>query len=283
MTAEQLAVITKEKQRIAALDSQILNDRNNMIEKERSLAESEALLRKQQDKLLAKSEEQRKMADALELRKQELEKKEQYLAEQAKGEEERARIAAQKAREALEQAQFAKDKAIEEEKRADAAVKRAKEAAGFISESAMKSDVSDRFIVRDNVVFDKETKLMWMVDANVAGSGKNYETAENYVSSTPIAGYNDWRIPTNEEWRSLIPNNVKGINKAFPNGYPFKNIIIRGNYWASSKITGVSGINLGNGSINRLNKKNSAYIWPVREPTPDEILKISTEGAGGSK
>jgi hypothetical protein len=336
MSSEKVAEIEREKQRIDNLNQQIDKDRKSLIVKERSVAETEALLQKQRADLNAKTDEQRQMSEFLERRKKELEEKEKSLASQANIEEERSKVASQKAMEAVEKAKIAVQKAKEEEERATAAALRAKAeaqradvesqraeaarqqalkeqeqariaelqkkkaeedvakaqqlvtrletekkiAAGIIADSEKKGDWTDRFVVLDNIVFDKETNLMWLLDANSAKIGKDYENAEKYVSDSTIAGYNDWHVPTSEEWRTLIPKDVKGIEKAFPEGFPFKNIVIVGNYWVASTITGSSGINLGNGSMTRLNKKNPAYIWPVRYATPEEIMKIKTESLG---
>ncbi len=132
-----------------------------------------------------------------------------------------------------------------------------------------------RFVVIGDVVFDKKTNLMWLQNANITNSGKEYDDSESYVSGLSYAGYNDWHIPTKNDWRSLLPENMKGIDNALPE-HPFNNVFKAGQYWVATSFIDTLGINLGNGSTTRLNKKKIGYLWPVRYSSPDEIAKLKS-------
>ncbi|MFO8083671.1 MAG: DUF1566 domain-containing protein [Desulfobacterales bacterium] len=60
-----------------------------------------------------------------------------------------------------------------------------------------------RFVIdNEDVVFDKNTKLMWTLwDSNESATINclDYETAHQYVAELNTGGYEDWRIPTPKE------------------------------------------------------------------------------------
>jgi predicted nucleic acid-binding Zn-ribbon protein len=264
LSADKMAEIKKEQGRISALNSQIDSQRTALQGKERSLAEAEANLKKNEAKMNAKiMAEEQKIA--------ELKEKEKAFEAKARQADE-ARKAADdkiaKANEELKQMEETKKQLADQIKIATSKV------AGIYSNSTS-GDAKGRFVVLGDVVFDKKTNLMWLKDANYANSGEDFENAEKYVSGLKVAGYGNWQLPSKEEWRSLIPENVKGIDNSLPDN-PFRNIVVSGQYWVSS-LMGSQGINLGHGGMSRLNKKNPAYIWPVRYATPDEITKFKSQ------
>jgi len=248
MPKVEIAAIEKEIQRADDLGRQIQIDKEKLDARARSITEIEARLNEQQAKLNGDAEEQRRKIASLEQDKLALEGREKMLDQQL-----------QNAKENIE-----------------AAILRLIMIDGD-------GESTKRFIVLDTIVFDKKSKLIWTIDATMTKIRKYYESAQNYVSEMNYAGYTDWRIPTIEEWRGLIPG--KGIKEAFPEGYPFKHILRVGYYWAAKPKTSdlPSGINVGNGSMTPLNKNNTASIWPVRDPTPDEIVKIIAQNVRDSK
>lgn len=264
LSAEKMAEIEKERRRISDLNSQIDSQRTALQGKEQSLAEAEANLKKNEAKMNAKIMDEEKKIAELKAREKDFEVKAKLADEARKAADDK--IA--KANEELRKMEETKTQLA-------AQIKTATEKVAGIYSSAASGDANGRFVTLGDVVFDKKTNLMWLKDANYANSGEDFENAEKYVSSLKVAGYDNWQLPSKEEWRSLIPENVKGIDNSLPDN-PFKNIVVSGQYWVSS-LMGSQGINLGHGGMSRLNKKNPAYIWPVRYATPDEITKFKSQ------
>ena len=87
--------------------------------------------------------------------------------------------------------------------------------------------------------------------------------------------HTDWRLPTVEEWRSLVDRSVSYPALVEPN--PFKNIITHMPYWSRTEyaygekpVTGSVGardsytVMLYSGSFNHQRKTERAFILPVR-------------------
>jgi len=57
----------------------------------------------------------------------------------------------------------------------------------------------------DETVTDKKTTLMWTKSDSFSDLGKclNWSDAKEYISSLKTGGYNDWRMPTESELKSL--------------------------------------------------------------------------------
>src|SRR5271157_2256325 len=67
--------------------------------------------------------------------------------------------------------------------------------------------VKKRFVIRpDGTVVDNVTKLMWLRNANYAMWGMNWDTAMKYCEGLNYAGHNDWKLPSNEELKTLVGN-----------------------------------------------------------------------------
>ena len=85
----------------------------------------------------------------------------------------------------------------------------------------------DAQIYRKNsqVVVDTQKLLMWADDISVVKVMKTHKEAIPYCEALVFAGYSDWRIPTIEEFKTIVDKkNFKNyINKAFrynvPDGY----------------------------------------------------------------
>lgn len=91
--------------------------------------------------------------------------------------------------------------------------------------SMLPSDMVIRFTPpKDGVITDTWTGLQWAQDA---GSPQmNWNQANTYVQSLKIGGHSDWRLPSKEEFESLLnyakSREVKG----------FKNV--QSHYWSST-------------------------------------------------
>ena len=67
---------------------------------------------------------------------------------------------------------------------------------------------ANRFEIRkDGVVLDTKTHLMWAAQDN--GSDINWEGAGSYCKNLNLAGYHDWRMPTEDELRELYNAGLK--------------------------------------------------------------------------
>ncbi|MGP2656655.1 DUF1566 domain-containing protein [Malaciobacter sp. WC5094] len=75
------------------------------------------------------------------------------------------------------------------------------------------------------VVIDTNTNLMWIDTIDVLKIKKEHEKAIEYCENLVFAGYSNWRIPTIDEFKTIVnkKNHKNYINYAFkynvPDGY----------------------------------------------------------------
>ena len=75
------------------------------------------------------------------------------------------------------------------------------------------------------IVVDNTNKLMWQDDVSVIKVKKDHDDAIVYCENLKHAGYSNWRIPTIEEFQTIVDkkNERNYINRAFrfnvPDGY----------------------------------------------------------------
>jgi hypothetical protein len=138
-----------------------------------------------------------------------------------------------------------------------------------------------RFLDNKNgTITDTRTGLMWIKNGWPIEflSAVDWWRAVDKCKNFRHGGYSDWRLPTINEWRSLI--DTRNQNPALVEPNPFRNIIAHMPYWSESNYTIGQGhvykkqpyvksyaVTLFTGSINHLNKNEKAFILPVRSIT----------------
>ena len=137
---------------------------------------------------------------------------------------------------------------------------------------------TDRFVDNgDGTLTDKATKLMWIKNGWRLDlvSAVTWWDAVKKTKNLTVSGYNDWRLPTIEEWSSLI--DTANQNPALIEPNPFVNIISHMPYWSQTEFTYGKDhtcnrqcpfesytVMLYSGRIYHQNKNNRAFIMPVR-------------------
>lgn len=134
--------------------------------------------------------------------------------------------------------------------------------------------VAGGFQLFDLTVLDKQTKLMWTRDANIARKEMGWDDAFEFIKSLNwrnYAGYSDWRLPTKEELETLV-NYAKSqgykmnISK-FLNNIGFKNVEDYG-YWSSTTHADLMGsawrVNMDIGGVGDRSKASHYSVLPVR-------------------
>ncbi|WP_203368593.1 DUF1566 domain-containing protein [Cysteiniphilum marinum] len=121
--------------------------------------------------------------------------------------------------------------------------------------------------------YDKLTGLMWVKDGNATGQ-KNWNQATSYAKNLTLCGYNDWRLPTINELKSLVnySDTVSPANWLNANG--FSNIQTNGywnnGYWSSTVYSTSGGlawnVSMDNGYVDYYYQTSNNYVLPVRGP-----------------
>ena len=117
----------------------------------------------------------------------------------------------------------------------------------------------------DDVVFDKETGLVW--ERAPAQDKKLWDGAINYAYAAARGGRKGWRLPTIEELLSLV--DPTRTNPTLPAGHPFENVKTDYFYWSctlgmSALPTYAWGNHFGDGSTSNCLKTAQLYVWLVR-------------------
>ena len=137
----------------------------------------------------------------------------------------------------------------------------------------------DRFVDnQDGTITDTMTSLMWIKNGWRLDfvSAAQWPDAVKKCEKFRHGGYTDWRLPTIEEWKSLLDTKKQCPALVEPN--PFENIIVHMPYWSETEF--VYGkeytcsktacpihaytVLLYFGKVNHQNKKKRAFILPVR-------------------
>jgi hypothetical protein len=136
---------------------------------------------------------------------------------------------------------------------------------------------SDLALNRQTVV-DTQKNLMWTRNASIFENPVTYNNSNNLIeklNQERYAGYNDWRLPTREEFEALVTDGKEaGWGKQFTRYIAdflttcgFKNVQL-GYYWTSTTSETTESrafaANGWNGLIRPLEKTNYYFVWPVR-------------------
>lgn len=138
--------------------------------------------------------------------------------------------------------------------------------------------VKGRFVDNmDGTVTDNKTRLMWTKNGWRLDffSAATWTEARKKCESFRLGGYRNWRLPTIEEWKSLIdPNNE---NPAIVEPNPFVNIVGHLPYWTQTEFSygrnhtlkkkyylETYTVLLYSGTINHQKTSERAFILPVR-------------------
>jgi hypothetical protein len=136
----------------------------------------------------------------------------------------------------------------------------------------------DRFVDnKDGSVTDTQTNLMWIKNGWRLEfiSALPWFEAMDKVKNFKHGNFSDWRLPTVEEWNSLIDTNHQNPALIEPN--PFENIISHMPYWSKTEFTYDKDhtcntqctfdsyiVTLWSGITYHQNKSKVGFIMPVR-------------------
>jgi len=131
------------------------------------------------------------------------------------------------------------------------------------------------FRFSDETALDKKTGLMWALRGDIGGI-MTWDNAMSYANNVNLGGFNNWRLPTREELRTLQEYGLsKGFSKpgAYLNNIGFINIAIdnyfTSSYWSSREHTGTPNYAWyvsfnSNADPHYFPKDNKKHILPVR-------------------
>ena len=136
----------------------------------------------------------------------------------------------------------------------------------------------DRFVDnKDGTVTDTQTNLMWIKNGWRLEfiSALSWFEAMDKVKNFKHGNFSDWRLPTIEEWNSLIDTSYQNPALIEPN--PFENIISHMPYWSKTEFAYDKDhtcntqcpfdsyiVTLWSGITYHQNKSKVGFIMPVR-------------------
>lgn len=134
------------------------------------------------------------------------------------------------------------------------------------------------YALNRQTVVESRTNLMWARNAALTIKPMQHSDAEKLIvklNQERYAGYNDWRIPSREDFEGLVLFGKKaGWGSGL--GHFIADYLVTcgftgvqpGNYWTSTKaektLDRYFAANTWNGIIRPLAESNYYYLWPVR-------------------
>jgi len=121
----------------------------------------------------------------------------------------------------------------------------------------------------DGTILDRKTGLLWLKSGKATLGAITWQEAGAFCSGLQYAGFTDWRLPTKEEFASIV--DTANQSPALPMQSPFENVVTFLDYWTQNDHIHGPGyawaVNLYYGNKKFLNKKKYAFAWPVRRLT----------------
>ena len=137
-----------------------------------------------------------------------------------------------------------------------------------------------RFEALADVVYDRQTGLMWTRSAAVSDFPLAWEEALTFIkdmNNESRFGYSDWKLPDRRELFSIVSRDT--INPSLPAGHPFFDIF-PGYYWTSTSCARVPDqawyIHFGGARVFKGMKHNAYMVWPVRVADGDGKRTLPT-------
>jgi hypothetical protein len=113
------------------------------------------------------------------------------------------------------------------------------------------------------VVYDRNTALMWQDDESAKSVTQNWQGAIEYCQNLNLGGHNDWRLPSLAELKTIVDKNNNPTIKS-----EFKNTASHG-YWSSTPHAYFSNyawyVYFSYGYENDYYKGNNANVMCVRD------------------
>jgi len=117
------------------------------------------------------------------------------------------------------------------------------------------------FTKEGDIVTDSVTKLEWQDDA--VGDEMEWQEAIEYCESLELGGYDDWRLPNINEFKTIIDRSR--YNPAIVLAFEY---ISSSYYWSSTTVENGHEnawfVHFDNGYVSYSNKDNHSYVRCVR-------------------
>ncbi|MBW1769004.1 MAG: DUF1566 domain-containing protein [Deltaproteobacteria bacterium] len=140
----------------------------------------------------------------------------------------------------------------------------------------------------DETITDTATGLMWKKNtpSPLIRPASTWMKAVKECEELRLGGYSDWRLPTKEEWLTII--DTKNEFPALVTLNPFQNVIVNSPYWTGTEYTFGSNypcdengcalyshvVLLYLGYFGQQRKDKRAFLWPIRSTM--KIAKVPT-------